>query len=541
MVLKRFIPFEASNCQDMDKDQPFIIKIQPPLATLNDERVNAQASRIQDLEVRLAQCTQVLNEATQTIASEIRRRERVQAKLIAAQRLTSFECLVGRLAHDLANALGAMSMGYQLLQVHPDETNVQKIAKNGQLAVRHVQSLMQTVLDSMRCRAGPSTLISPSEWLLEAEALLGYAAGRHIACRLQTAADAWPVQVNEHRLSAALLNLVLNARDAMPDTGILTVSVNNLPAGTQRPETVPGGDFVVFQVTDTGCGMTPDMLAHATAPVFSTKFPGPGAGLGLPMVLSFAQDVGGYLHITSQSGVGTQAAFYLPRSECAMPVTAPATASTRALQTQRQPPGTPPDDQAHGTRLPPSPTMTALKQATWPMHQHLEKSLGIKDRFSDLARYREHLARLLRFHTAAEKAWAMWLTPALSDFAVRRKAALLMHDLRAVGGVPMTGVITLPVVNDTATALGCFYVLEGATLGGQHLLPLVQRRLGLSAGHGASYLASYGPEVGTMWQRFGAAVEAYCTTPEAAARAVAAAQATFTALEDWLCKENPCL
>lgn len=179
--------------------------------------------------------------------------------------------------------------------------------------------------------------------------------------------------------------------------------------------------------------------------------------------------------------------------------------------------------------------MAALKQATWPVHQRLEKRLAVKDRFGDLDSYRAHLSRLLMFHVSAEAAWGPWLKPALSDFAARRKTELLTSDLAAVGGQPLPGIATVPVAASTAAALGSQYVLEGATLGGQYLLPLVERRLGLSAGHGASYLASYGPEVAMMWRGFGAAVQAHCHTNEATLEAVAAAQATFAALEICLC------
>ena len=185
----------------------------------------------------------------------------------------------------------------------------------------------------------------------------------------------------------------------------------------------------------------------------------------------------------------------------------------------------------------PTSVMAALREKSWPVHQRLEKRLAIKDRFADLERYRAHLAQLLAFYTAAEQAWGAWLEPALEDFDARRKTALLRRDLAAVGGRSLQTLPALAATNSTAAALGSFYVLEGATLGGQHLLPLAVRRLGLSAAHGASYLASYGAEVDVMWRRFGAVVEAHCQPPGACARAVAAAEATFTSLENWLCEE----
>ena len=101
----------------------------------------------------------------------------------------------------------------------------------------------------------------------------------------------------------------------MPDGGEVVVTANNLPRGAPRPAAMRAGDFVVFAVTDAGCGMTPEVLARATDPLFSTKPPGQGTGLGLPMVQGFALAAAGYLSIASQPGKGTRVELYLPRSE----------------------------------------------------------------------------------------------------------------------------------------------------------------------------------------------------------------------------------
>ena len=127
----------------------------------------------------------------------------------------------------------------------------------------------------------------------------------------------------------------------------------------------------------------------------------------------------------------------------------------------------------------------------------------------------------------------------LADYPARLKAPLLARDIAALGGVQPSVLATVPPVDDQIAALGGFYVLEGATLGGQHLLPIVQRKLGLSASHGASYLASYGPDVKAMWGRFCAVVDARCATSEAREHASATARATFLALETWLCGDSP--
>ncbi len=181
--------------------------------------------------------------------------------------------------------------------------------------------------------------------------------------------------------------------------------------------------------------------------------------------------------------------------------------------------------------------MSFLKEVTWDVHLRLEKRLAAKKRFSDLPSYREHLSKLWAFQAAAEDQWAPLLQTVLDDFPARRKAHLLAGDIDAAGGSLPSAAAPVPIAQDGVAALGGFYVLEGATLGGQHLLPIVERKLGLSASHGASYLASYGPDVERMWQLFGAAVTAQCTTPPLRERAAFSARATFLALEQWLCGE----
>jgi heme oxygenase len=129
---------------------------------------------------------------------------------------------------------------------------------------------------------------------------------------------------------------------------------------------------------------------------------------------------------------------------------------------------------------------------------------------------------------------------ALPDYPTRRKLPLLTQDLVALG-VPVAELpavprcVALPDIRDTAAAFGCIYVFEGATLGGRTLLPLVSARLGCDAAAGAAFLASYGDGIGTMWQRFGAALDAFCADAPRRARAEEAATATFAALEHWLC------
>ena len=195
-----------------------------------------------------------------------------------------------------------------------------------------------------------------------------------------------------------------------------------------------------------------------------------------------------------------------------------------------------------GSNLSPISTMAALRAATWPSHQRLEKKLDIKSRFSSLDAYRSHLELMWGFCAPLEHTLERCLTvDALPDVDARRKAPLLLRDLIALGAnaaslSSLARCRALPDCADAAAAFGCAYVLEGATLGGRTLLPMVRDRLALNAGHGAAFLASYGETVSSMWHTFGAALDQWCDGPQRTAHATAAAVETFDALSDWLCK-----
>jgi heme oxygenase len=182
-----------------------------------------------------------------------------------------------------------------------------------------------------------------------------------------------------------------------------------------------------------------------------------------------------------------------------------------------------------------------LRSATWTSHQRLEKRLDVKMRFTESDAYRAHLEKMWGFCAAIERRLGRnAVGGALADYEKRRKVPLLTRDLVALGA-PCDSVMQLPCcddipdVADPAAAFGCIYVLEGATLGGRTLLPLVQSRLGLTADRGAAFLASYGEDVALMWRGFGAALDAWCDAGERRQRAAWTAVATFTSLEQWLC------
>jgi heme oxygenase len=181
-----------------------------------------------------------------------------------------------------------------------------------------------------------------------------------------------------------------------------------------------------------------------------------------------------------------------------------------------------------------------LRKATERAHQRLERRIDVKTRFANAVAYKGYLGLMYGFCAGIEVQLSPQLPgAALPDYESRRKLPLLVRDL-AHQGIESDALHLvphcpgLPVCIDVATVFGCLYVIEGATLGGRTLLPLVESRLGCTASSGAEYLASYGDKTSERWQVFCVAIDAWCRPPERFARAARAAIETFTALEQWL-------
>lgn len=185
--------------------------------------------------------------------------------------------------------------------------------------------------------------------------------------------------------------------------------------------------------------------------------------------------------------------------------------------------------------------LSQLREATSGCHRRLEKRLKVPERFADRDAYRAYLEGMLGFHAPFERALSEHpVRRLIADYDKRRKTVLLADDLATLGLAPnsiaaIPQCTQLPSCRDEAAALGSLYVLEGATLGGQVLLPMVELRLQLTRQSGASYLGSYGSSVDSMWQRFCATVEDWCTDDSRRTVAAAAAVATFESLEAWMC------
>jgi CheY-like chemotaxis protein len=150
--------------------------------------------------------------------------------------------------------------------------------------------------------------------------LLDRTLGERIHVEVDVPADSWPVYVDPHQLENAIVNLAVNARDAMDGAGILKIGTSNVKLSANEVGDIRAGDYVRIAVTDTGCGMSPEVKDRAFEPFFTTKPVGKGTGLGLSQIFGFAHQSGGEVGIESEVGKGTTVSLYLPKSAVEAPV-----------------------------------------------------------------------------------------------------------------------------------------------------------------------------------------------------------------------------
>jgi CheY-like chemotaxis protein len=162
--------------------------------------------------------------------------------------------------------------------------------------------------------------VEPAELIAGMSDLLDRTLGERIRIDVDAKADAWPTYVDPHQLENAIVNLAVNARDAMDGEGHMRIAAENVTVTSSQIGDIRAGDYVRISVTDTGCGMPPKVLERAFEPFFTTKPVGKGTGLGLSQIFGFAHESGGEVGIDSQVGRGTTVSIYLPRTEAAAPV-----------------------------------------------------------------------------------------------------------------------------------------------------------------------------------------------------------------------------
>ena len=274
------------------------------------ERKRAQAELAKansELEERVAARTRELE-------AEIRRREEAHAALIQAQRMEAFGQLTGGVAHDFNNLLTILTGNLELLGEETRDPAHRKLLKRAVDAADMGAALTKRLLTFARRRSLSPQVLDLNDLVLGLMEILRRSIGEPITLTTMLAGKLWPTKADPSEVENAILNLAINARDAMPNGGELIVETRNLE-GEELPFDGKGRQFVLLSVTDTGVGMSQEVFERAFEPFFSTKEPGRGTGLGLSTVYGFAVQSGGHAAIESVPGKGTTVRLYLPRAE----------------------------------------------------------------------------------------------------------------------------------------------------------------------------------------------------------------------------------
>ena len=239
-----------------------------------------------------------------------------EQQLAQAQKMDAVGKLTGGVAHDFNNLLTVILGSLELLEhsVRDDPQGVARVRLASE-AARRGADLTQRLLTFARQQMLAPRTVNLNECVASMGELLRRTLGESVTVRMQLAADLWPVRVDQTWLESAVLNLAVNGRDAMPDGGTLTIETANQQldetVSWQGADILPGR-YVVLLVSDTGTGMTPEILARAFDPFFTTKEVGKGTGLGLSMVYGFVEQSGGHVRIYSEAGLGTTVKIHLP-------------------------------------------------------------------------------------------------------------------------------------------------------------------------------------------------------------------------------------
>jgi len=251
------------------------------------------------------------------IERDITERLALEAQLRQSQRLESVGQLTGGVAHDFNNLLTVVLGNADLLYDELAENDARRpLAEMIVGAAEKGAQLTQRLLAFSRRQALDPKSINLNNFLNGLQEFLQRTLGERIEVQTVGSAGLWQIEADANHLESAIINLGINARDAMTDGGKLTVEAVNVSADEDycrvNPELAPG-QYVVVCVTDTGTGMTADVLNHAFEPFFTTKEPGQGTGLGLSQVYGFVKQSGGHVKIYSEVGQGTSIRMYFPR------------------------------------------------------------------------------------------------------------------------------------------------------------------------------------------------------------------------------------
>lgn len=270
----------------------------------------------QELERLVAERTHALAVANEELRTSIAERSRVEETLRQAQKIEAIGQLTGGVAHDFNNLLMVICGGLDMLDLQTDTARRARLMDGMKQAAQRGADLTRQLLGFSRRQALKPEAVDIARQIGGMRELLDRSLRGDVHVKLEFPDEVWPIEVDPGELELAVLNLAVNARDAMPNGGTITVRAENV-AGLKEGDL--RGDFVRLSVVDTGVGMPAEIKARVFEPFFTTKDIGRGSGLGLAQVYGFTSQSGGAVEIDSEVGRGTAIKLYLPRSLSALP------------------------------------------------------------------------------------------------------------------------------------------------------------------------------------------------------------------------------
>ena len=261
--------------------------------------------------------TEADKRASQALLAEIERRREAELALEQMQKMEALGRLTGGVAHDFNNLLTAILGPLELAAKRTTDPRILRLLSGAAQAAQRGARLTTQMLAVARKREAVATLLDPNAVIRDVGDLIARTIGPMIELSYELDPQAMPVSADSLQLEMTLVNLCVNARDAMPQGGrlVLRTGCTWLPAPRTGAAGLPAGEYIEISVTDTGEGMTEAVQARALEPFFTTKEPGKGTGLGLSAAYGFAHAAGGAIGITSAPGQGTTVTLTLPRAE----------------------------------------------------------------------------------------------------------------------------------------------------------------------------------------------------------------------------------
>jgi signal transduction histidine kinase len=281
--------------------------------SVEKEARDALESLNAELEERVAKRTRDLAEANERLRAEIAEREHASEQIRQLQKMEALGQLTGGIAHDFNNLLTAILGGLEVTRRRVDDPRSLRLIDSSISAAQRGAKLIAQLMAFARKQNLKVEYLPLNTLVREMQELLERSVGAAVVLAYDLAPDAWPVMADANQVQTALLNLAINARDAMADGGILRISTGNVAVAEAEAD-LAAGEYAALCVEDTGTGMTDEVQARLFEPFFTTKEVGKGTGLGLAQVYGFVRQSGGGVRVHSVVGEGTKISILLPRA-----------------------------------------------------------------------------------------------------------------------------------------------------------------------------------------------------------------------------------